>query len=80
MHNCVPNSTLQVFHHPEILDAGVLFWSHHEKIVVIDQTLAFVGGIDLAYGCWDNTAHFLTDQEQAPTPPAAVSYIGYQKL
>ena len=76
MHNVIPNFTSQVLRHPEILDTGVLFWSHHEKIVVIDQTLAFVGGIDLAYGRWDNTAHFLTDQGQAPTPSAAVSYIG----
>ena len=26
-----------------------------------DQSLAFVGGIDLCYGRWDNSNHFLTD-------------------
>ena len=38
--------------HPEHFSTGVFLWSHHEKLVVIDQTLAFVGGIDLAFGRW----------------------------
>lgn len=29
---------------------GTFFWAHHEKLVVVDQTFAFVGGIDLAHG------------------------------
>ena len=36
-------------------------WAHHEKLVIIDQSLAFVGGIDLCYGRWDNSSHLLTD-------------------
>ncbi|KAM9332106.1 phospholipase D1-like isoform 1-T2 [Pholidichthys leucotaenia] len=39
----------------------VYLWAHHEKIVVIDQSVAFVGGIDLAYGRWDDREHRLTD-------------------
>ena len=31
--------------------------SHHSKIVVIDDALAFVGGIDLAKGRWDTPDH-----------------------
>jgi phosphatidylserine/phosphatidylglycerophosphate/cardiolipin synthase-like enzyme len=27
--------------------------SHHPKIVVIDDAIAFVGGLDLARGRWD---------------------------
>jgi phospholipase D1/2 len=38
-------------HYPK---GGVLLWSHHEKMVVIDQKIAFVGGIDLCYGRWDD--------------------------
>ena len=30
-------------------------------LVIIDQSLAFVGGIDLCYGRWDNSRHLLTD-------------------
>ena len=31
--------------------------SHHSKIVVVDDAMAFVGGIDLAKGRWDTTEH-----------------------
>ncbi|HVO91271.1 MAG TPA: VTT domain-containing protein [Terriglobales bacterium] len=31
--------------------------SHHSKIVVIDDALAFVGGLDLARGRWDTPEH-----------------------
>jgi phospholipase D1/2 len=31
--------------------------SHHQKIVVIDDALAFVGGIDLTRGRWDRPEH-----------------------
>ena len=55
---------LQFFRHPDHIKEGVYFWSHHEKLVVIDQTLAFVGGIDLAFGRWDNARHVLHDQGQ----------------
>ena len=35
--------------------------SHHEKIVVVDDALAFVGGLDPARGRWDTPAHRLDD-------------------
>jgi phospholipase D1/2 len=42
---------LQIFRHP---DAGATvsdyLWAHHEKLVIVDQMYAFVGGIDLCYG------------------------------
>ena len=41
--------------------SGSGLWSHHEKIVVVDQSIAFIGGIDLAFGRWDNPKHELTD-------------------
>ncbi len=31
--------------------------SHHQKVVVIDDALAFVGGIDLTKGRWDTPEH-----------------------
>ena len=31
--------------------------SHHSKVVVIDDAIAFVGGLDLAKGRWDTPAH-----------------------
>jgi phospholipase D1/2 len=47
--------TRQVIRHPDhYRSSGVFLWSHHEKLVVIDQKIAFVGGIDLCFGRWDD--------------------------
>jgi len=32
------------------------FFSHHQKSVIVDGELAFLGGLDLAYGRWDTNA------------------------
>ncbi|KAJ3522500.1 hypothetical protein NM208_g12834 [Fusarium decemcellulare] len=37
------------------------FWAHHEKFIVIDYELAFIGGLDLCFGRWDNHQHVLSD-------------------
>lgn len=47
--------------HPDHVSSVVFLWAHHEKMVAIDQTVAFVGGIDLAFGRWDNSQYRLTD-------------------
>uniref|UniRef100_A0AAY5EYV0 Phospholipase n=1 Tax=Electrophorus electricus TaxID=8005 RepID=A0AAY5EYV0_ELEEL len=52
---------IKVMRHPDHVSSTVYLWAHHEKIVVIDQSVAFVGGIDLAYGRWDDHEHRLTD-------------------
>ena len=31
--------------------------SHHQKVVVVDDTVAFVGGLDLTHGRWDTPEH-----------------------
>ena len=36
-------------------------WSHHEKVVIVDRSIAFVGGIDLCFGRWDTHTHDLHD-------------------
>ena len=39
---------LQVIRHPDIDDQvaeRIILWSHHEKMVIIDQTLALFGGM-----------------------------------
>ncbi|RNA30227.1 phospholipase [Brachionus plicatilis] len=48
---------IKVFRHPEHSPYGVFLWSHHEKMVIIDQSVAFMGGIDLAYARWDDDLH-----------------------
>uniref|UniRef100_A0A8D0CJT6 Phospholipase n=1 Tax=Scleropages formosus TaxID=113540 RepID=A0A8D0CJT6_SCLFO len=52
---------IKVMRHPDHVSSSVYLWAHHEKIVVVDQSVAFVGGIDLAYGRWDDREHRLTD-------------------
>ncbi|GAB7355611.1 hypothetical protein MBLNU459_g6337t2 [Dothideomycetes sp. NU459] len=39
------------------------FWAHHEKLVVVDNAMAFVGGVDLCFGRWDDPSHSLTDDK-----------------
>lgn len=51
----------QVMRHPDHVSSVVFLWAHHEKVVAIDQTVAFVGGIDLAFGRWDDCEYRLTD-------------------
>uniref|UniRef100_A0A452U039 Phospholipase n=1 Tax=Ursus maritimus TaxID=29073 RepID=A0A452U039_URSMA len=65
---------IKVMRHPDHVSSSVYLWAHHEKLVVIDQSVAFVGGIDLAYGRWDDNEHRLTDVgsvniETAPKNP-----------
>ncbi|XP_051998579.1 phospholipase D1 isoform X2 [Xyrauchen texanus] len=55
------HSNIRVIRHPDHMPSTALLWAHHEKSVVIDQSLAFLGGIDLAYGRWDDSQHRLTD-------------------
>ncbi len=43
-------------------------WSHHEKLCVVDQALAFVGGIDLAFGRYDDHTHRVADPAAATWP------------
>lgn len=57
--NMHPN--IKVMRHPDHVSSVVFLWAHHEKMVAIDQTVAFVGGIDLAFGRWDDSAYRLTD-------------------
>jgi len=36
-------------------------WSHHEKMVIVDQAIGFMGGLDLCYGRMDTKDHPLND-------------------
>ncbi|CAF4082566.1 unnamed protein product, partial [Rotaria sp. Silwood2] len=56
---------IKVIRHPNHIvipgtESSFLF-SHHEKAVVIDQRIAFIGGIDLCWGRWDTDEHRLVD-------------------
>lgn len=40
---------------------SIQFWSHHEKVVIVDNHFAAIGGIDLCFGRWDTHNHPLAD-------------------
>ena len=46
--------------------------AHHQKIVLIDDTLAFVGGIDLTEGRWDTSEHLVDHPDR--TKPSGTPY------
>ena len=47
---------IKVIRHPDHTPLPIM-WAHHEKCVIIDQATAFIGGIDLCFGRWDNRQH-----------------------
>ena len=51
----------QVLRHPDHQPGGVILWAHHEKLVAIDQKVAFLGGLDICFGRWDDFKHRLVD-------------------
>ncbi|RHY30223.1 hypothetical protein DYB32_004505 [Aphanomyces invadans] len=59
---------IHVLRDPDFIMKQLGLWSHHEKIVCIDQTVAFVGGLDLCFGRWDNAKHNLFEPEPQTFP------------
>lgn len=46
---CSPN--IEVARHPPVIPVK---WTHHQKMVIIDQRIAYFGGIDLVIGRYDD--------------------------
>uniref|UniRef100_A0A8C8JAV7 Phospholipase n=1 Tax=Oncorhynchus tshawytscha TaxID=74940 RepID=A0A8C8JAV7_ONCTS len=77
---------IKVMRHPNHMSAVVFLWAHHEKMVAIDQSVAFVGGLDLAFGRWDDSQYRLTDtettnhiSEEEPKAPLAEPEVRHLK-
>lgn len=64
------HKNIEVHRHPDLITglSEAFRWSHHEKMVIVDRTVAFIGGIDLCYGRWDTRNHDLMDNY--PVHPA----------
>ncbi|KAI9849748.1 MAG: hypothetical protein M1838_006284 [Thelocarpon superellum] len=61
---------IRVLRHPdhnvfENASDMTFYWAHHEKFIVIDYNVAFIGGLDLCFGRWDNHQHQLADVHPA---------------
>lgn len=52
--------------------------SHHEKLVVIDDEVAFIGGFDLGRSRWDTSSHRPDDERRAT--PAGEPYPSFHDL
>ena len=57
------HQNIKITRHPK--GSSSILWSHHEKLVVIDQKIAFVGGIDLCWGRYDTNKHPIVEEERA---------------
>lgn len=52
-----------VLRSPNQVRQGQFFWAHHEKICIVDNMIAFCGGVDLCFGRWDTPQHTLVDDK-----------------
>jgi phospholipase D1/2 len=64
------HGNISVMRHPdhnvfENVSDMTFYWAHHEKFIVIDYALAFIGGLDLCFGRWDSRQHPLSDVHPA---------------
>ncbi|PSN72254.1 phospholipase-like protein D1 [Corynespora cassiicola Philippines] len=48
---------------PNQIRQNTFFWAHHEKICIVDHTIAFCGGVDLCFGRWDTPQHSVVDDK-----------------
>ncbi|XP_009417749.2 phospholipase D zeta 1 isoform X1 [Musa acuminata AAA Group] len=55
------HENIKVLRYPDHLSTGIYLWSHHEKIVTIDNQISFIGGLDLCFGRYDNFEHKVGD-------------------
>lgn len=52
------HKNIEVMRHPGDL---IFLWSHHEKLCIVDNTVTFMGGLDLCFGRWDTEDYWLSD-------------------
>ncbi|KAH9616705.1 hypothetical protein KSS87_014109 [Heliosperma pusillum] len=55
------HENVRVLRYPDHLAARIYYWSHHEKIVVVDNQICFIGGLDLCFGRYDTVDHKVGD-------------------
>ncbi|OAY75359.1 Phospholipase D zeta 1 [Ananas comosus] len=55
------HENVKVLRYPDHFSTGVYLWSHHEKIVIVDNQVCYIGGLDLCFGRYDNPKHEIGD-------------------
>ncbi|CAK4078868.1 unnamed protein product [Aphanomyces euteiches] len=59
---------VHVLRDPDFIMKHLGLYSHHEKILCVDQSVAFVGGLDLCFGRWDTASHALFEPMEKMFP------------
>ena len=62
------HENVKVLRWPDHFSSGVYLWSHHEKLVIVDHRVCFLGGLDLCYGRYDDPGHKVWDQPPTVWP------------
>ncbi|XP_028795874.1 phospholipase D zeta 1 [Neltuma alba] len=55
------HENVRVLRYPDHFSSGVYLWSHHEKLVIVDHQICFIGGLDLCFGRYDTSEHKVGD-------------------
>ncbi|OVA12917.1 Phospholipase D/Transphosphatidylase [Macleaya cordata] len=55
------HENVRVLRYPDHFSSGVYLWSHHEKLVIVDNRICFIGGLDLCFGRYDTYEHKVGD-------------------
>ncbi|XP_054786442.1 phospholipase D zeta 1 isoform X1 [Prosopis cineraria] len=55
------HENVRVLRYPDHFSSGVYLWSHHEKLVIVDHQICFIGGLDLCFGRYDTSEHMVGD-------------------
>ncbi|KAM3378038.1 phospholipase D zeta 1 isoform X3 [Capsicum galapagoense] len=56
------HKNVKVLRYPNHFSSGIYLWSHHEKLVIVDNKICYIGGLDLCFGRYDTREHKLADQ------------------
>jgi phospholipase D1/2 len=67
LNNDLPEPRLFIMQHrsPDPIPPAI-YWSHHDKAVIIDANMVFWGGLDSCFGRWDYNVHPLADVHPRP--------------
>ncbi|KAJ1385581.1 Pleckstrin-like proteiny domain [Sesbania bispinosa] len=55
------HENVRVLRYPDHFASRVYLWSHHEKLVIIDYKICYIGGLDLCFGRYDTPEHRVGD-------------------
>ncbi|KAM0923435.1 hypothetical protein ACQ4PT_005533 [Festuca glaucescens] len=55
------HENVKVLRYPDHFSTGIYLWSHHEKIVIVDNQVCYIGGLDLCFGRYDTPEHKVVD-------------------